>query len=93
MAIPNIPMSSEDYERLAEPLIRELRNRIQELEIELEVERIGNRFSVITDGKGGVYRWGYETLPEGDDWAWIQRKPIDKKYFDIPCWHLSPPAE
>lgn len=48
-------------------------------------------YNVVTNGKGGIYRWQHDELPEGEGWAWVQKKPIDPKFWSLARWQLSEP--
>lgn len=48
-------------------------------------------YNVITNGKGGIYRWAHDELPNGVGWAWVQKKPIDPKFWALARWQMGSP--
>jgi hypothetical protein len=61
------------------------------------LEQLHTKHHIITNGKGGLYHWEHETLPEplypDEVWAWVQKKPIDPKFWGLARWQLTKPRE
>lgn len=52
-------------------------------------------YNVVTNGKGGLYRWMHDELPEplkpDEEWAWVQKKPINPSFWSLARWNLTQP--
>lgn len=60
------------------------------------LENANRGYHVVTNGKGGLYRWMHDTLPEklhkDEEWAWVQRHPINPQFQALARWNLTQPS-